>query len=244
MRSILMTAHKLATEKDSKLLTMILELWILTYTLSGTNLNTTFEAVPTQLSATASPPQHRQNITKEVNMYSYSLLSSQLRAALAERASEVKKKTMATFEAQFMKGPTTPSARSERFETFLASIILVNAAERYTWLFKVFEQGLPDAQTWPLDASPQKLAQQAEKVASHLQFLLRVRHVSPGTQFGKDGILAFEKHIDEDAESWLRALNVRKEDLTRLKLATFDSNDHTSLDGTFFSTLLHPQPVA
>ena len=174
-------------------------------------------------------------------MYSYSLLSSQLRAAVAERASEVKKTTMAAFEAQFMKGPTTKSAKNERFETFLASIILVNAAERYMWLFKVFEQGLPEEQAWPLDVSPLKLAQQAEKVAVHLEFMLRVRHVSPGTQFDEDGILNFSESIDENADTWFRTIRVEKADLAGLICAAFKPDDFTSLDGQFFSSILQPQ---
>jgi hypothetical protein len=237
----LMMAHKIATEKDHKLLKLVLELWVLTYILSSTELSTTFEAVPTNAFGTALPPHTRQYITKDINMYSYSLLSSQLRAAVAERASEIKKITMAAFEAQFMKGPTTKSAKNERFETFLASIILVNAAERYMWLFKVFEQGLPEEQAWPLDVSPQKLAQQAEKVAVHLEFMLRVRHVSPGTRFGEDGILNFSESIDENADTWFRTIRVRKADLAGLMSATFNADDFTSLDGQFFSSILHPQ---
>jgi hypothetical protein len=233
----LMMANKISSEKDHKLLKLVLELWVLTYILSSTELNTTFEAVR-QFSGTSSPSQ--QYITKDTNPYSHSLLSSQLRAAVAERASEVKKTTMAAFEAQFMKGPTTKSAKNERFETFLASIILINAAERYMWLFKVFEQGLPDGQAWPLDVTPLKLAHQAEKVAVHLEFMLRVRHVSPGTHFGEDGILNFSEPIDENADAWFRTLVVREADLAGLVGATFDLNDFTSLDGKFFSSILQP----
>jgi hypothetical protein len=177
-------------------------------------------------------------------MYSYSVLSSQLRAAVAERASEVKKKTMAAFEAHFMKGPTTKSAKSDRFETILASVMLVNAAERYMWLFKVFEHGLPDNKIWPLDASPDQLAHQAEKVTIHLEFLLRVRHVSPGTQFGADGLLTLNENIDENSDNWFRVLNIKREDLIRFQNSTFDPDRFQSLDGAFFSTILHPQPAS
>lgn len=240
MCATLMMANKIATEKNHKLLNLVLELWVLTYILSSTELDTTFEAVSTHSSGTMSPPPLRQPITKDLNMYSYSLLSSQLRAAVAERAAEVKKSTMAAFEAQFLKGPTTEVAKNERFETFLASLILINAAERYMWLFKVFEEGLPEEQAWPLDASPLKLAHQAEKVAIHLEFMLRVRHVSPGTRFGDDGILNFIERIDENADTWFRTLCIKEADLARLISATFDPSDFTSLDGQFFSSILQP----
>lgn len=240
----LMMAHKISVERDHKLLKLVLELWVLTNILNSTDLNMEFEAVSAHVSTTASPPHNRQFITEDVNMYSYSLLSSQLRAAVAERASEVKKTTMAALEAQFMKGPTTKSAKTERFETFLASVILVNAAERYMWLFKVFEQGLSDGKAWPLDVSPLKLAQQAEKVAVHLEFMLRVRHVSPGTQFGEDGMLNFNESIGEDANSWFRTINIRGEDLAGLRRAAFSPNDFTSLDGKFFANILLPQSAS
>lgn len=240
IRSTLEMAHRLSKEKDHKLLQMVLELWVLTYLLTATDLTTTFEAVP---ATQTSPPQVHQLLSEGDNMYSYSVLSSQLRAAVAERASEVKKKTMAAFEAQFMKGPTTKSAKSDRFETILASVILVNAAERYIWLFKVFEQGLPDYKPWPLDAGPSQLAHQAEKVALHLEFLLRVRHVSPGTQFGADGRLTLNENIDENSDNWFRIINMKREDLIRLKDSNFDPARFQSLDGAFFSTILHPQPV-
>ena len=200
----------------------------------------TFETVPTNGSITASSPQARQYITEDLNMYSHSLLSSQLRATVAERAAEIKKATMAAFEAQFMKGPTTKSAKSERFETFLASIILLNATERYQWLFNVFQSGLPNDKKWPLDDSPLKLAQQAEKVAEHLEFMLKVRHVSPGTRFGEDGILNFCERIDENADTWFRTIALTRENLITLKNTTFDSNSCTSLDGHLLWNVLRP----
>jgi hypothetical protein len=70
-----------------------------------------------------------------------------------------------------MKESTTKSAKEERFETFLASIILVNAAERYKWLFNV----LNNDKAWPLDVLPLKLAKQADKVAAHLDSMIIVR---------------------------------------------------------------------
>ena len=236
----LMMAHKMAKDKAHRLLKLVLDLWVLTHILSSTEVGMTFETVPTNGSITASSPQARQYITEDLNMYSHSLLSSQLRATVAERAAEIKKATMAAFEAQFMKGPTTKSAKSERFETFLASIILLNATERYQWLFNVFQSGLPNDKKWPLDDSPLKLAQQAEKVAEHLEFMLKVRHVSPGTRFGEDGILNFCERIDENADTWFRTIALTRENLITLKNTTFDSNSCTSLDGHLLWNVLRP----
>lgn len=233
----LMTAHKMVKEKGHKLLKLVLDLWVLTHILTSPKVKMVFEAVSTNISTTASLPQARQYITEDVNMYSHSLLSSQLRGAVAERAAEVKKTTMAAFEAQFMRGPTTKSAKEERLETFLASIILVNAAERYKWLFNT----LANDKAWPLDVSPLKLAKQADKVAAHLKFMIRVRRVSPGTGFGEDGILNFCERIDENenANAWLRTICLTEDNLSALKNATFDTNNPASLDGHLFCEILH-----
>ena len=106
-----------------------LELWAANHVLIDIDMRwIIFETVQTGTGIIRQVP-----LDSELNSYSYQLICSQLRGLVEKRAAQISKTVMNDLERRLLQ-----RAQGGWFETFLASILLLNCVERSCWLFQTW----------------------------------------------------------------------------------------------------------
>lgn len=229
MKVSLKLAADLAATKHDQLLGKTLDLWTATQTLTDLHLSWKVAIVRESASNT-----YRAPIDDSTSPASHTVISGQVQGALEKRAEQLSRLVMKQLENR-LKEPH----KNNQFETFLIAILLLNGAERMSWLFQSWNNA-QSAARWPLERSPDTYATQGEGFSDILHMLLKVRTLIPRTTSGPDdGILrTFEKHKDETATKWFEAVGITKKFLEQRLAAQFDPADSRSLDGKYFGKVL------
>ena len=169
------------------------------------------------------------------NSSSYLLNVSQIRAAIEKYAGRLSKLIMHDIERWLLQRPTTT-----RFETFLATLIFLNAAERFCWLFLSWDtdpSGANQMARWPLDKKPRPYAEQGDSFADMLSELMKTRGLTPKTRLRDDGMLEAAED-DEMIVEWYNQLAANQHVLEDLMSAHCEPSVSRSLDGKLVSRIL------
>jgi len=139
MKSTLMLAAELAQSKKDTLLERAVDLWVATHILVDTEFSwKTFcnpTLPPTSMHSLSQPSDEGRLPIEEVSdPESYSLLCSQLRAAMEKRAMQLSKSVINDLERRLLQRQKTGW-----FETFLVAMVLLNCVERTCWLFRSWD---------------------------------------------------------------------------------------------------------
>jgi hypothetical protein len=166
--------------------------------------------------------------------HSPALISGQLRGSIEKRAEHLSKFVMKQLENR-LKEPH----KNNQFETFLIAIVLLNCAERMSWLFRTWDNA-QSAARWPLGKSPDTYIGQGDGFSDVLHMLLKVRTLIPRTISRPDnGILhTFEKDKDEAATKWFESIGITHKFAEQRLAAQFDPADSRSLDGKYLAKVL------
>lgn len=139
-------------------------------------------------------------IDKETDRSSYDLLCLQLRALAERQAGQLSKAVLNELERRLLQ-----RTQGQWFETYLATICLLNCIESASWLFRTWSYDEYQTQVyicvtpvpwtlclakvsdgyleqWPLDKTPLEFYQHSERFADMLHMLLRIRNLPPKTQ--------------------------------------------------------------
>jgi hypothetical protein len=229
MKVTLKLAAELSASKQDHLLGKTLDLWTATQILSDIHLGWKITIVRESASNTYRAPVDESN-----GPHSHALISGQLRGAIEKRAEHLSKSVMKQLENR-LKEPH----KNNQFETFLIAIILLNCAERISWLFQTWNNE-QSAARWPLDKGPGTYTSQGDGFSDVLHMLLKVRTLIPRTTSRPDdGILcAMEKDSDETATKWFESVGITKHFLEQRLAAQFNPADSRSLDGKYFAKVL------
>jgi hypothetical protein len=229
MKVSLKLAAELTASKLDLLLGKALDLWTATQILSDLQLSCKIAIVRESKSNTYRAPVDEAN-----SPHSHALISGQLRGAIEKRAEHLSKFVMKQLENR-LKEPH----KNNQFETLLIAILLLNCAERITWLFQTWDNDQSVAR-WPLEKSPDTYTNQGDGFSDILHMLLRVRTLIPRTSYRPDdGILrTIETDSDETATKWFESVGITKLFLEQRLAAEFDPADSRSLDGKYFAKVL------
>ncbi|EEP78566.1 predicted protein [Uncinocarpus reesii 1704] len=141
VKETLLLAADLAKTNQDELLTGVLDLWVATSILVGPLLPWKLFLNPTLPPAslhslTSSSNGWRISIGEGGEFESYALICGQLKAAVEKRAAKTSKAVLNRIEQRLLQ-----KQRDGNFQTFLASVILLNCVERMSWLFYSWEHG-------------------------------------------------------------------------------------------------------
>jgi hypothetical protein len=178
MHVTLNAAVELSIAKQDTLLTKALEMWSTVHILVDHELSWfAYQKASSDLDANQSIPINDNQ--------SYDLIRMQLLAAVEKKTSLICKIVLSEMEKRLMQRNVESA-----FESFLASLILLNCVEKSAWLYKSWEQDYLKA-TWPLDKSPNVYGDQGDRFLILLHLILRIRNIPPKT-FNRqgDGMLA------------------------------------------------------
>lgn len=118
----------------------VLDLWVATSIIVSPRLPWRVFLNPTLPPAlhplTSSSNGWRIPITGGDEHESYSLICSQLRAAVEKRASKISRNILNRIEQRLLQ-----KQKEGNFRTYLASLLLLNCVERMSWLFHSWETG-------------------------------------------------------------------------------------------------------
>jgi hypothetical protein len=186
MNVTLSTALELSIEHQDPLLTKALDLWATVHMLVDHELKWFIHEKPSFETGAGQGTPIQEDAT-------YQLLCMQLNAAVEKKAQVISRTVLSDLEKRvFGKFITEP------FETFLATLILLNCVEKSTWLFQSWEQDYLKPR-WPLDRNASYYTGQGERFTEMLNMLLQLRHVPPKVyhRIG-DGLLAVDgDHVQQ-----------------------------------------------
>jgi hypothetical protein len=229
MKVSLKLAAELSATKQDQLLGKTLDLWTATQILADLHLGWKMAVI-----RDAAPNAYRAPIDESNSPHSQALISGQLRGSIEKRAEHLSKFVMKQLENR-LKEPH----KNNQFETFLIAIVLLNCAERMSWLFRTWDNA-QSAVRWPLDKSPDMYISQGDGFSDVLHMLLKVRTLIPRTISRPDNgtLHTFEKDKDETATKWFESIGITKKFLEQRLAGQFDPADSRSLDGKYFAKVL------
>jgi hypothetical protein len=155
---------------------------------------------------------------------SFHLICSQLRGAVEKRAAKIGKTLMNKVEERMLK-----RGSAGHFGTFLATLILLNCAERMSWLFHTWDSNHNShkvgsshghvfirccdcpliALQWPLERRPAEFASEGEKFAGVVFTHLNMRKISSiYTIDPESGLLRGREGREPIAVQWFNSVNV------------------------------------
>lgn len=207
MRSTLLLAADLASQKQDPALNTALELWTTTNILTEPDDTWTILSLLDEFG----PDGHFLclSLDAEADEFSRRLIALQLRGYVEKTAANLARDLLNDIEKRVLQ---RQQASSRHFETFLSAIIFLNCAERMTWVFSRWlhpEDGHCGA--WPLNKSAEEYVAKGERIAEILSMLLRIRGVPPRVRVDADGYVRLkskahsvvEPTLDEVLESGL-----------------------------------------
>lgn len=200
------------------LLESVLQLWTASHILADLDsqwkvfTNSTLHP-PMGPSNAVVPSSDEGRVRVDNNSESYPILVSQLRAAVEKRAGILAKTVMSEMERRLLM-----RNREGWFRTYLAAVILLNAVERTSWLFKSWDNET-DGLQWPLDKRPADYASEAERFTEILYMILRMRNVMPKTVVQPDtGIIRAADGSHPDAIRFFDMVQVTRMCPTSLEI--------------------------
>lgn len=197
MQVTLATAHNLAIEKSDTLLCRVIEYWCMVHVVVATDIYwQIFERVETGTTS-----GHGSAIDRANQQDNHRILDMQLRAAAEKKMDQMAKSVVTDFERRLLLRD-----ESTYYETYMVALILFNALERMTWLYKTWEVEVEkNAELWPLERPPAWYSGQGERLVNLMQLLLNIRRVPPKTYCTDDGLVAL-KDADHPAKPFFERL--------------------------------------
>ncbi|KZZ88117.1 hypothetical protein AAP_05177 [Ascosphaera apis ARSEF 7405] len=243
IKSTLVAASQLSekTEGGDELLDGVLQLWIATRIITDPNfrwklsINQSLPSPTLQPFTTIpDPDESSMSITDTSDPESYTMITTQLRAGAEKCAEKLSKSVLNKIEQRLLQ-----KQRAGQFRTFLGALVLINCAERMTWLYQAYQND--ESLKWPLDLKPEHYVGQGERFASIVSAHLKMRSLAPASIVDlEDLTLRATDTDDEDIINWFYSINMTYQYLQSRELAMFDPSDCRSLDLKYGLKLFRP----
>jgi hypothetical protein len=217
------------------MMSRVVQLWTSTAVLADPEVQWTLEKNDTSNSAVA------ESITERNAPHDHAYINAQLRAIVEKHASRISDNAAHWFDFRLI-------ARSKPtiFESFLAGFILLNCAERLSWLLKLYQTNDVLRGRWGSPVSPETLLKQGIASASVAYTMIRIRY--PEFKLVDDpetGLLTPHECQEDGLKKWFASAGLTKSMVARAAsnredsrdsvgtvFKSFDANDYRSLDGT------------
>ncbi|KAI5288602.1 hypothetical protein KEM54_005091 [Ascosphaera aggregata] len=259
IKSTLLAATQLSekTEGGDELLDGVLQLWIATRIITDPNFRWKLYINPTLPSSSLqsfTPISNESGIpiTETSDPQSNLLITTQLRAGAEKCAEKLSKSVLNKIEQRLLQ-----KQRAGQFRTFLGALVLINCAERMTWLYQAYQND--GTLKWPLDSKPEHFVGQGERFAGIVSAHLKMRSLAPASIVSLDDLtLRATDTDDEDIINWFYSINmtcefaltftftefmltlVTDQYLQSRETAVFDPSDCRSLDLKYGLKLFRP----
>ncbi|KAJ5893970.1 hypothetical protein N7495_005661 [Penicillium taxi] len=243
IKPTMLMAAELLQEKKDPLLERAIELWVATHILVNTDIS--WKAFinpnypPTSMHLTQPNEEGRIPIK---DPESVALLCCQLRAAVEKRAMALSKSVINDLERRLLQ-----RQKSGWFETFMIAIVLLNAVERTTWLYRSwdnesFVQRVSDTPFIVASGqTPSVLLQSVSTLCRYPGDVVAHAEPSPKTTVRPEtGTLRMIDGSEEHATKWLDLIQVTPFFIEQRMSTAFDPNDTRSLDFVHIARLLMP----
>ncbi|KIX04629.1 uncharacterized protein Z518_05499 [Rhinocladiella mackenziei CBS 650.93] len=217
----------LRTEKVDNLISEVIELWVATTILTDPNMRP-------QFAVNNGETDSRNVIDEELSPLSYFVMTLQFRAAVEKRAGDLWKGAVHQLEQRLLS-----RNRASNFETFLTAFIMLNCAERMSWLYQAWEEEELRPALWPLEHQPQIYVKRAKTFAKIIHLMLHLRQLEPKITVDPESRIIVPRHNgDANLSLWLASVRLTQDSLMVCESAQFDPRDGRSLDGSLSTRLL------
>ncbi|KAL1954470.1 hypothetical protein VTO42DRAFT_1146 [Malbranchea cinnamomea] len=237
VRETVTLASELRQTHGDDLLSDALQLWVATRLLVDPTLSWNIFYNPTLPPTTLHPlsttsNEARTRIDRLNGFESFDLIRSQVRGAVEKRAAKIGKVLMNKVEERMLK-----RGSAGHFNTFLVTLILLNCAERMSWLFHTWDND-QSSHRWPLERRPSDFAGEAERFSGVVIMHLNMRKIlSIYNIDAETGQFRAREGPDSTAAQWLNAVNITTHYLQQRQAAVFDPTDMRSFDLKYCSRL-------